>query len=99
MYLVLSAKRYSFKNDDGDQVSGCTVQYLDLEGGVSNEQNRRGFEPLTITAAPEAFDQFTHLPGFYALDFRQRPGRNGRPTLALTDARLERAVTLTAPAS
>jgi hypothetical protein len=98
-YLVLSAKRYNFKNDEGEQVAGCTVQYLDLEGGISNEPNRRGFEPLTISSTVEAFDQFSALPGFYALDFKQRPGRNGRPTLALTSAKLERAVSLTAPSA
>lgn len=98
-YLVLAAKRYNFKNDQGELVTGSTVQYLDLEGGASNEPNRRGFEPLTITSTLEAFDQFSALPGFYDLEFKQRPGKNGRPTLALTSATLERAASFLAPSA
>lgn len=86
MFLVLNAKRYSFKNDDGEQVEGTTLQYLE-PGELVDESNRRGAEVLTITAPVDFFDQLPTLPGVYDLGFRQRPGKNGRPTLAVTSAR------------
>lgn len=86
MFLVLNAKRYSFKNDDGEQVEGTTLQYLE-PGELVAEENRRGAEVLTITAPVDFFGQLSTLPGLYDLNFRQRPGKNGRPTLTVTSAR------------
>jgi len=84
MVLLLAAKRYSFKNDQGEQVEGTTLHYLDIEGGPSNEASRVGFEPLTITAPLEVFESVQEVPALYSLDWRQRPGKNGRPTLSVT---------------
>ena len=95
MFLVLSARRYDFKNDSGERVAGATVHYLDLDGGPTNEEGRRGYEPLTITATKEAFESFTELPGVYDLDFRQKPGKNGRPTLVLTAVKMLQPINLT----
>ena len=95
MFLVLAAKKYDFKNDAGEQVAGATVQYLDFESGALNEPNRKGFEPVTIAATTEAFAQFTEVPAYYDLQFRQRAGKNGRPTLALTSAKLLQPFKLT----
>lgn len=86
MFLVLNAKRYSFANDEGEKVEGTTLQYLE-PGELVAEENRRGAEVLTITAPVDFFDQLPTLPGIYDLNFRQRPGKNGRPTLAVTSAR------------
>jgi len=86
MFLVLNAKRYSFKNDDGEQVEGTTLQYVE-PGELVEEENRRGAEVLTITAPVDFFGQLHTLPGLYDLAFRQRPGKNGRPTLTVTSAR------------
>lgn len=86
MFLVLNAKRYSFSNDDGEKVEGTTLQYLE-PGELVAEENRRGAEVLTITAPVDFFDQLSTLPGLYDLNFRQRPGKNGRPTLTVTSAR------------
>lgn len=86
MFLVLNAKRYSFNNDDGEKVEGTTLQYLDPSEEVQ-ELNRRGAEVLTITAPVDFFDQLHTLPGIYDLAFKQRPGKNGRPTLVVTAAR------------
>lgn len=96
MFLVLSAKRFDFKNDAGEQVTGSSVTYLDVEGGSINEPNRRGVEPLTIAAPIEVFQQFDQVPGFYSLDFRQRPGKNGRPTLTLVGVKFDRAFSFSA---
>jgi hypothetical protein len=86
MFLVLNAKRYSFKNDDGEQVEGTTLQYLE-PGELVAEANRRGADVMTITASVAFYDQLPTLPGVYDLGFKQRPGKNGRPTLTVTSAR------------
>jgi hypothetical protein len=85
MFLVLNAKRYSFANDDGEKVEGTTLQYLDPEE-IVQESNRQGLEVMTISAPLGFFDQLHTLPGAYDLSFKQRPGKNGRPTLTVTAA-------------
>ena len=95
MFLVLNAKRYSFANDDGEKAEGTTLQYLE-PGELVAEENRRGAEVLTITAPVDFFDQLPTLPGLYDMHFRQRPGKNGRPTLTVTSARFLAAAELSA---
>jgi hypothetical protein len=93
MFLVLNAKRYSFKNDDGEQIEGTTLQYLE-PGELVAEVNRRGADVMTITAPVDFYDQLSTLPGVYDLGFKQRPGKNGRPTLTVTSARFLSAAEL-----
>lgn len=83
--LVLCARRYSFKDDGGRQVDGVTLSYLtgDREEGA----DRRGMEPLTISGDSRLYPELQELPGVYDLDFKQRPGKNGRPTLQVTSLR------------
>ena len=80
--LVLCARRYSFKDDSQRQVDGVTLSYLtgDREEGA----DRRGMEPLTISGDQRLYMDLQELPGVYELDFKQRPGKNGRPTLQVT---------------
>jgi hypothetical protein len=85
MFLVLNAKRYSFANDEGEKVEGTTLQYLDPEE-TAQEANRQGVEVMTISAPLGFYEQLPALPGFYDLTFKQRPGKNGRPTLTVTSA-------------
>jgi hypothetical protein len=93
MFLVLNAKRYSFANDDGEKVEGTTLQYLDPEETVQ-EANRQGLDVMTISAPLDFYEQLPALPGVYDLTFKQRPGKNGRPTLTVTSARFLESVSL-----
>lgn len=83
--IVLCARRYSFKDDGGKQVDGTTLSYL--TGDKENGADRKGLEPLTISGDQRLFLDLQELPGVYELDFKQRPGKNGRPTLQVTSAR------------
>ena len=83
--LVLSARRYSFRDDAGKQVEGVTLQYL--TGFEADDPDRRGMEPLTITGSLSLYSELRDLPGVYDLDFKQRPGPKGRPTLQVTGLR------------
>jgi hypothetical protein len=83
--IVLSARRYSFRDDAGKQVDGVTLNYL--TGDVEKEQDRLGMEPITITGGLDLFPVLQAVPGVYEMDFKQRPGPRGRPTLQVTGVR------------
>ncbi len=83
--LVLGARRYDFKDDAGARVEGVTLHYLTLDGeqdGTTGDQ--RGEIPMQVSAPVGVYQDLTRVPAFYDVDFRQRPGRGGRPTLQAT---------------
>lgn len=95
-YLVLSVRPYSFEADDGRNLSGASVTYVDLEAdSTPGPDARSAFAPLTISAPARLASDFPSVPGVYQLDFTQRRGKGGRPVLALGGATLERPVDLT----
>ncbi len=77
--LLLSARRYDFKDDDGRRIEGVTLTYL--TGEADQESDRRGFSPLSIPAPVDIWHELQAVPGYYHVNFRQRPGKGGRPTL------------------
>jgi hypothetical protein len=77
--LILAARRYDFKDDDGRRIEGVTLTYL--TGDVDHEADRRGQSSLSIPAPVDVWHQLQAVPGFYQVDFRQRPGKGGRPAL------------------
>jgi len=93
-YLVLSVRPYSFEADDGRNLSGASVTYVDLEAETRPEDGS-GYAPLTISAPTRVASDFSKVPGLYDLHFTQRRGKGGRPVLALGGATLERPVDLT----
>ncbi len=80
--LVLGIRRYGFKDDgSGERVEGSKISYLTLD--AEDEEDSRGEIPLEVSAPRSLFEKFDELPAFYDLDFRQRPGRGGKPTLQI----------------
>ena len=79
--LILSARRYSFVDDQGKQVEGVKATYL--TGDQATGGDTRGVEPMSISAPLDTWGQLGELPGVYKMDFRQRPGKGGKPTLTL----------------
>ena len=77
--LVLGARRYDFKDDDGAPVKGVTLYYL--TGDAEAEENQVGEIPMQVSAPLAVFHQLDQLPAVYDVQFKQRPGRGGRPTL------------------
>ena len=84
-YLVLGIKGYDFTKDDGDRVAGVNVFYLDMMMG-DYDSNVKGYMPLKTSCTPKVLEQLTVVPGFYDLDFRQKPGANGKASLVLANA-------------
>ncbi len=77
--LILAARRYDFKDDDGRRIEGVTLTYL--TGDVDQASDRLGQVPLSIPAPVGIWHDLQAVPGVYGIDFRQRPGKGGRPTL------------------
>ena len=88
--VVLGARSYSFTDDKGKPVSGVSVTYL--TGDVEQEADRKGAFPLTINGPIELAASFPALPGVYDMDFRQRPGVKGKPTLQVVGANFKHAL-------
>ena len=89
-FVVLHVRPYDFEAEDGRRLQGSTVTYLDL--AMKGEEPERGYAPLNLSVEPQVDRQLTAVPGLYDLDFRQRRGKNGKPTLVLAGARLVSAV-------
>lgn len=81
--LLLTARRYDFADSEtGRRVVGVTLTYL--TGEVEDQADFRGQAPLSIKAPSDVWGQLEAVPGFYGIEFRQRPGPRGRPTLQAT---------------
>jgi hypothetical protein len=77
----LGARRYSF-DDNGSKVEGVTLHYL--TGDPAADRDQLGEIPLSCSGSPSLFHELQEVPAFYDVDFRQRPGRGGRPTLQVS---------------
>lgn len=82
--LVLAARHYDFTDDKGRRVEGCQVIYVTDD--ILTEGNTRGAVPMTVAAPMAVLNQLGKLPAYYQLDFRQRPGPKGKPSLHLVQA-------------
>lgn len=91
-YLVLHVRPYNFTTDDGKQLRGASVTYLDLENPP--ERGEVGHAPLTMSVGEELVGSFREAPAFYDLDFRHRRGKGGKPVLVLAGAQLRKGVAL-----
>lgn len=77
--VVLGARRYDFKDDAGGRVEGVTLHYLTQDG--IEDANQKGNIPLQVSAPSDVYHQLSQVPAEYDIEFRQRPGRGGKPTL------------------
>lgn len=96
--IVLAARRYGFMDEEkGAKVEGVTLTYFDPEAErhVAGE-DRLGVDLMTISGDLGNFDRLREVPGLYELAFTQRPGKGGRPTLALAGVHFVEAISLAA---
>ena len=92
-YLVIHVRPYSFRDDGNKLVEGASITYLDLDN--EPDEGEKGHPPLTITAPLDVAKDFIQVPGHYEMEFKQRRGAKGRPTISLTGATFANPVTLT----
>lgn len=93
-YLVLCVKEYDFVNKEtGEHLAGTNIYYLDLLMS-DYQEGLKGLAPLKVSCTPRTLEKINTVPGFYDLNFRQKPGANGKPTLVLADADFKGALNL-----
>lgn len=81
--VLLSARRYDFKDEAGKQVEGVTLTYI--TEFVEVDGDTRGCQPLSVAGPSSVWSKLDTVPGVYDLSFKQRPGPKGKPTLQLVD--------------
>jgi hypothetical protein len=73
-YLVVGMQSYDFKDDNGRQMKGSNIFFLD----ESSDDTFKGFKTGKMPI-PEGFIKtFTTFPGFYDLDFSVKVGAQGK---------------------
>jgi hypothetical protein len=92
-YLVLHVRPYDFTGKDGKQRQGATVTYLDLDAPPASGE--RGLAPMQVSVPLELAKSFPQAPALYSLGFAQRRGRDGKPELHISSAKLEGGIDLT----
>lgn len=90
-YLVLGAKGYDFKNDEGDRLQGMNIYYSDLSYKDDHEL-QKGHLPMKVATITSVFNQLDQLPGFYNLSIRQRPDGKGKAVITVVSAEFVRAL-------
>ncbi len=90
--VLLSARRYEFKDESGKHVEGITLTYI--TDNIETEGDTKGCQPLSVTAPLLVWSALTEVPGVYDLDFKQRPGPKGKPTLQLSSLKFVAPVEL-----
>lgn len=84
--VVLAARAYDFQDERNQQIKGVSLTYI--TDHYEDTHDRRGSFPMIVSATSEVFHSISALPGVYELDFRQRPGRGGKPGLTVVGAKL-----------
>lgn len=93
--LVLSAKPYEFSSKDGSLVKGISVSYINKK--PSSRENEYGNPPLIINSQSLEnfnFEEFSHIPGVFDMEFEQVTGKDHKPAIILTGMELINAVDL-----
>jgi hypothetical protein len=92
-YLVLHVRPYDFTGKDGKRHQGATVTYLDLNAPPA--PGELGVGPIQLSVPLELVKSFPQAPALYSLGFSQRRGRDGKPELRISSAKLEGGMDLT----
>ncbi len=91
MELVFGASRYDMKDDDGIQITGAKIAYIDLETSEFRERNIVGCLPILDAAPYDMFAELekyrSELPAFFDLAFAKRPNGKLKSQLMLKSAK------------
>lgn len=81
---VLGVQTWAIKNEDGSIKDGISVHYFDI-ADHSQEADKIGVFPASITADKSLLNKFSSLPGKYNFDLRLRRGAGGKAKPVLID--------------
>lgn len=93
--LILSADQWELTDETTGEVRrGVTVYFVNAYRESTSKSI--GLRPTKVPAMLDVFDSIRKggAPGIYFLDFRTRPGKEGKPVLTATQARLDRKLDL-----
>ena len=88
--MVTYVSEYNMKNEDGQQVDGCTVNYFffgengEMLKGMTNEKGAIGFQRAKCSIDISQRAQFPKVPGIYDASFIMAVGSDGKPVLKLS---------------
>lgn len=93
-FLVLGYTSYDFYDEDkGKRVAGVNVIYCDQP---EDDDNRKGYVPMTVRAEIDMLDKFAIVPGFYQMFFNQKTNKvGGKASLVLAHAEFRNPVGFT----
>lgn len=81
--LILGLSSYSFENEKNERVEGAKVTYI--SENKSSGINKTGYMPLQSSLNIEVVQtSIKDVPGLYDVKYDMIPGRNNKPTLAIT---------------
>ena len=89
-YLVLSAKENEYIINE-ETIKTVKIQYFN-PNGLSQDRLDKGFEIVERNVLPDGYNlkDFQELPGYYELDFRQKPGSKNKGTSRLVSIKFEK---------
>ncbi len=92
---ALGVRRYGFNDDAGARVEGATLHYIVGDGPDPTDEDVIGELPMQVRVPRSVFQSLAgvELPGYCEIEFRQRPGRGGKPTLTAVDVRAVATIT------
>jgi hypothetical protein len=92
--LILRAQKYSFISDKNETISGMNAVYV-TDYQVETE-NAVGDAPVKVDISEEVFLEVKKhkAPGIYEINTRTKPGKEGKATLVVTQAKFKQAISL-----
>lgn len=93
-YLVLSVDRYEFTDDKGQLRTGATVWAINEYREDTAES--AGAKPTKLSIVEDLFKTFraAQLPALFDVEFTLRPGKDGKPTAVVSNAKHLKSVPL-----
>jgi len=94
-YLILSVDRYEFVDERTKETkSGATVWAVNNYREDSAESS--GYKPTKLSIQDALFKTFktSQLPALFDIEFTAKPGKDGKPTLVVVDAKFESSFAL-----
>lgn len=80
--IILSVKKYDFKNDEGQQITGAKVSYVNLV--PSAESSIEGCPPIQVSIDTSLINTFKDLPCHAQIQYTMGVGKNNKPELKVS---------------
>lgn len=79
-YLVIGMQSFDFKSDDGKNIKGSSIFFLDK---AADNDSFVGYKTGKMSVPDSMTKAFTAIPGIYDLDFSVKVGAGGKIAASL----------------